>query len=68
VDDDDDPMRDQADADESIFVLRVVLVEDRQVVDLGREQLGCFREGQAVVPLVAAILVIVPLELHISRL
>ena len=65
--DDYEPAVDWADRDESVLGLGMVLVEDLQILSTRFEELARLSERQAVLLLVAEILLVVPLEIHEPR-
>ena len=67
LDDDHAPAIDGADRDEPVLALRMLRVEDLEVVDARLEERLGFPEGESVLPSVAPVLRRVPLELHSGR-
>lgn len=64
VDNDHDPAIDWPDGDEPVLKLRMLRVEDLEIVDTRLEESPGLREGQTVLSLIAEVLRRIPLELH----
>src|SRR4029078_7504362 len=55
-----------SDRNEAIFRARMLLIKDLKIVYARTKQLTCFGEANTMLPLIRAILAIVPRELHLG--
>ena len=62
-----DTTRDWTNRDETILVLRMLLVEDLEAVDARKQECSCFLERQPVLLLVRAVLRLIPGYSHLSH-
>lgn len=60
----DKPAHDRADCDETIFKIRMLAVEDFQIVDFRLEQPARLFERNTVLLLIYEVLLVIPLEVH----